>query len=398
MRFTRIFPLFAPLVIISAAFYLGQFSAAQDEPGARIHQASVRESIAWGLPPVATPLDNPQMPEKIALGRRLYYDPILSVDNTVACATCHNPVRGFTDGKQFAHGVRNQRAARNAPTLLNVAFLGDFFWDGRAATLEKQVEDPVKNPKEMDNTVVAVEDRLNQNPAYRRQFEKAFGPGPITFANVEKAIASFERTLVSGGSGFDRFHYGGDKSALTPAAQRGLQIFMRKDKGNCAACHGIDNRYPHFQFEEDSGGVGKKKRFVTAAAIPDEERFSLFTDRKFHNTGIGADRHGNYKDLGRYAVSHKEEDKGAFRTPSLRNVALTAPYMHDGSLKTLKDVIDFYVRGGNPNPHQDELIHPLRLTRQERSDLLAFLQSLTGEIPPDSGPPPAEPAPNRAAR
>lgn len=385
MRITRIFPLFVTLAVLSAVLYLACAAQEQDLP--QLRRASVRATISWGLPPVASPLDNPQTPEKIALGRKLYYDPILSVDNTVACATCHDPARGFTDGRQFAQGVRKQLATRNAPTVLNTAFLGDFFWDGRSSSLEKQAEVPVQNPREMGNTLAHVEKKLNQNAEYRQEFEKAFGPGPIQFINVAKAIASFERTLVSGGSAFDRFHYGADKTALTPAAQRGLQVFTRKDKGNCASCHGIDNQYPHFAFEENSGGVGKKKRFVTAAAIPDEERFSLFTDRKFHNTGVGADAQGNYKDLGRYALTHKEEDRGAFRTPSLRNVALTAPYMHDGSLKTLKDVIDFYVRGGNPNPHQDELIHPLQLTEQEKADLLEFLQSLTGEVPPDSGPP-----------
>ena len=388
MRITRFIPLFATIAVLCATFYLSGSSAAQEEEAsARLHQASVRATISWGLPPVATPLDNPQTPEKISLGRKLYYDPILSVDNTVACATCHDPARAFTDGKQFAQGVKKQLATRNAPTVLNVAFLGNFFWDGRSPSLEKQVEDPVQNPREMGNTLQAVEKRLNQKQEYRQEFEKSFGPGRITFVNVAKAIACFERTLVSGGSPFDRFHYGGDKSALTPAAQRGLEVFLRKDKGNCASCHGVDNHYPHFPFEENSGGVGKKKRFVTAAAIPDDETFAFFTDRKFHNTGVGADAQGHYSDLGRSVLTHKEEDEGAFRTPSLRNVALTAPYMHDGSLKTLKDVIDFYVRGGNPNPHQDELIHPLQLTDQEKADLLEFLQALTGEMPPDSGPP-----------
>ena len=387
MRFTRILPFFALFAIVGAAFYPGLSGLAQEEEGTRPRQASVRSGILWGLPPIATPLDNPQTPEKVALGRKLYYDPILSIDNTVACATCHDPARGFTDGKQFAQGVRKQLATRNAPTVLNAAFFGDFFWDGRSHSLEKQAEDPVQNPKEMGNTLRGVEKKLNRNATYRREFEHVFGPGAITFANVAKALASFERTLVSGGSPFDRFHYGGDKGALTPAAQRGLEIFRSKNKGNCSACHGIDNRYPQFPFPEDSGGVGKKKRFVTAAAIPEEERFALFTDRKFHNTGVGADAQGHYQDLGRYLLTHADADKGAFKTPSLRNVALTAPYMHDGSLKTLKDVIDFYVRGGNPNPNQDPLIHPLQLTEQERADLLEFLQSLTGEIPPDSGPP-----------
>ena len=390
MRLIRVLFVVAIFGIVSAGLNFIHLCMAQEKEVPHSQQASAHEQISLGLPPVATPLDNPLTPEKIALGRRLYYDPVLSVDNKVACASCHNPAYAFTDRRRFAQGVAKQKAARNAPTLLNAAFSASYFWDGRAPSLEKQAEDPVQNPKEMGNTLHAVEEKLNADPGYRQEFEKAFGPEPITFSNVEKAIACFERTLVSAGSPFDRYHYGHDDTALSPAARRGLDIFQAKNKGNCASCHGIDNSYPQFPFPEDSGGVGKKKRFVTAAAIGNEERLAFFTDSKFHNTGVGADRHGHYKDRGRYQVTHKEEDKGAFKTPTLRNIALTGPYMHDGSLKTLKDVIAFYVRGGNPNPHQDPLIHPLRLTRQERADLLAFLESLTGGVPPDSGPP--EPA------
>lgn len=375
------------LAIITAGFNFIFVCAAQEPKEAHSQQASAHAQISLGLPPVATPLDNQLTPEKIALGRRLYYDPVLSANNKIACATCHSPAHAFSDGRRFAQGIEKKKAERNAPTLLNAAFSARYFWDGRAPSLEKQAEDPVQNPKEMGNTLKAVEEKLARDASYREEFEKAFGPGPITFANVEKAIACFERTLVSAGSPFDRYHYGHDETAMSPAAQRGLNIFRAKNKGSCASCHGIDNSYPQFPFAEDSGGVGKKKRFASAAAIGDDEKLAFFTDGKFHNTGIGADQHGHYKDLGRFALTHKEEDKGAFKTPTLRNIARTGPYMHDGSLKTLKDVIDFYNRGGNPNPHQDPLIHPLRLTKQERADLLAFLQSLTGEIPPDSGPP-----------
>lgn len=388
MRFLRLFSSFILLAFVIGTLNFIHLRAAQEEQP-RSPQAG-HAQISLGLPPVATPLDNPLTPEKIALGRRLYYDPVLSVNNTVACATCHNPAHAFTDGRRLAQGIEKRKAIRNAPTLLNAAFAARYFWDGRAPSLERQAEDPVQNPKEMGNTLQVVEERLNKDASYRTQFEKAFGPGPVTFANVEKAIASFERTLVSAGSPFDRYHYGHDENALSPAARRGLNIFLSKGKGNCGSCHSIDNGYGEFAFPEESGGVGKKKRFVTAAAIGNEQRLAFFTDGKFHNTGVGADRKGHYKDLGRYLVTHKEEDRGAFKTPTLRNIALTGPYMHDGSLKTLKDVIAFYVRGGNPNPHQDPLIHPLRLTKQERADLLVFLESLTGEIPPDSGPP--EPA------
>lgn len=332
---------------------------------------SVEIKAPLGLPPVPFPEDNPPTVEKIALGRRLYRDRILSVDNTVACADCHKPALRFTDGKQFSEGVGKKKAARNAPTVLNAAYLDFLFWDGRALSLEKQVEDPVQNPLEMANTLEAVEKKLTGNAGYRAAFEKAFGPGPITFDKVEKAIASFERTLISANSPFDRYFYGGEKTALAPAAQRGFSVFFETKKANCNACHSVYKRYPKV-----------KAHVISAATIPEDESYALFSDGEFHNTGVGADPRGNYKDLGRYNVTHKEADKGAFKTPTLRNVAKTGPYMHDGSKKTLKDVIDFYVQGGNPNPHLDPKIRKLDfLTTQERADLLAFLESLTGAMP-----------------
>ncbi len=322
-----------------------------------------------GLPQVPIPADNPLTAEKIALGRKLYYDPILSVDNTIACASCHSPAFGFADPKPFSMGVGGKTGGRNAPTVLNSAYNALQFWDGRAPSLEKQAEGPVQNPVEMANTLPAVEKKLLANAAYRAEFEKAFGPGPITFEKAEQAIASFERTVISGNSPFDRYFYGGDKSALSPSARRGLEVFRNPKKGNCAACHTIG------------------------------EKNALFTDNKFRNIGVGADYQGNYQDLGRYNVTHNEADKGAFKTPTLRNIAKTAPYMHDGSLKTLKDVVDFYVGGGNSNPHLDKEIHALDfLTGQERADLAAFLKSLTGEMPPNVGPPANRQQPSKAPK
>ena len=312
-----------------------------------------------GLPPVPIAADNPLTAEKIALGRKLYYDPVLSVDNTIACVSCHGPAFGFADPKPFSVGVGGKTGGRNSPTVLNSAYNTLQFWDGRAPSLEKQAEGPVQNPVEMANTLPAVEKKLMADAAYRTEFEKAFGPGPVTYEKVGQAIASFERTVISGNSPFDRYFYGDDKSALSPRARRGLEVFRNPKKGNCAACHTIG------------------------------EKSALFTDNKFHNVGVGADSGGNYKDLGRYNVTHNEADSGAFKTPTLRNIAKTAPYMHDGSLKTLKDVVDFYVGGGNSNPHLDKEIHAVDfLTGQERTDLMVFLESLTGEMPPNVGPPP----------
>lgn len=321
--------------------------------------AVVEIKTPLGLPPVPFPPDNPPTVETIALGRRLYYDPLLSVDNSVSCASCHAPDHGFGDGKQVSNGVQNKTGTRNSPTVFNSAYFELQFWDGRSPSLEKQAEGPVQNPVEMAHTLKGVEDRLNANPSYRQQFAAAFGPGGITYDMVEKSIATFERTVVSGNSPFDRWKYGHDESAVSDSVKRGFLVFTSKDKANCAACHLVGNDH------------------------------SLFTDNKFHNIGVGAD-FGKISDDGRFVVTRNEDERGAFKTPSLRNVALTAPYMHDGSLKTLKDVIDFYIGGANSNAHLDKNIRVLDfLSGQEREDLQAFLESLTGEMPPDVGPPEA---------
>ncbi len=317
----------------------------------------VQISAPLGLPPVPVPADNPPTAETIALGHRLYYDPILSADNTVACASCHDPQYGFADPHPTSEGVQKKHGARNSPTVLNAAYFDVQFWDGRAPTLEKQAEGPVQNPVEMAHTLDGVEAKLMADPSYREQFEKAFGPGPITYEMVEKSIATFERTVIAGNSPFDRWYFGHDEKAMSESAKRGFQVFRDPKKGNCTACHEVGADY------------------------------ALFTDNKFHNIGVGADR-GNISDPGRYEVTKIEADRGAFKTPTLRNIALTAPYMHDGSLKTLKDVVDFYVGGGNSNPHLDKNIRALDfLTGAERADLVAFLESLTGEIPATVGRP-----------
>ena len=310
-----------------------------------------------GLPPVPIPADNQPTVEKIALGRRLYYDPLLSVDKTVACATCHHPDYAFADGKQVSNGYQQKTGTRNSPSVFNSGYFETQFWDGRAATLEKQAEGPVQNPVEMAHTLKGVEERLNADVSYRQQFAQVFGPGAITYDNVAKAIAAFERTVISANSPFDRWKYGHDEKAVSNSVKRGFLVFTSPDKGNCAVCHLVGKDY------------------------------ALFTDNKFHNIGVGANME-RIKDEGRYAVSKNEAERGAFKTPCLRNIALTAPYMHDGSIKTLKDAVDYYIGGGNSNPHLDKNIHTLDfLTGQERADLLAFLKSLTGEMPRNVGPP-----------
>lgn len=317
--------------------------------------ASVQIEVPLGLPPLAIPVGNPPTAETIALGRRLYYDPMLSVDGTVACASCHHPETGFSDGKSVSEGVNGQKGGRNAPTVFNAAYFTTQFWDGRAAHLEEQAEGPVQNPIEMAHTLEGVEERLMDDASYRADFEKAFGAGPINYQMVGKSIASFERTIISGNSPFDRYFYGGQEEALNETARRGLEVFLNPEKGNCAVCHSV----------------------------------GLFTDNLFHNIGVGVDENGELTDLGRYEVTQQDSDRGAFKTPSLRNITLTGPYMHDGSLKTLKEVIDFYVGGGNSNQHLDPQLKVLTPTSEtgrvnwSRDDLEAFLEALTGEMPPN---------------
>jgi cytochrome c peroxidase len=330
-----------------------------DVAGAAAHPIGAPAEIKspLGLPPVPFPADNPPTVDSIALGRKLFYEVKLSGDDTLSCASCHRPDLHFTDGQPVAMGVNRQIGMRSSPTVLNAAYNTRQFWDGRAASLERQAGGPIADPKEMNQPHDTCVAKLNADRAYREEFAKVFGPGAITIDKVEKAIAAFERTLLSGNSPFDRYQYGGERSALSAAAIRGLAIFADKNRGNCATCHTIG------------------------------EKFALFTDGGFHNLGVGMDSNGELTDLGRYVHTRSEADRGAFRTPSLRNVAKTAPYMHDGSLKTLREVVDFYVGGGNSNTQLDKEIRPLKLSAQERNDLIAFLESLTGEVPANAGPP-----------
>jgi cytochrome c peroxidase len=322
--------------------------------------AVVEITAPLGLPPVAIPADNPPTVETIALGRRLYYDPILSKDGTISCASCHQPDFGFADPRQFSIGVGGGAGDRQAPSVWNSAYYTTQFWDGRAASLEDQAVGPMANPIEMAHTLDDIAKALSADASYVAAFEKAFGPGPITAQNAAKAVASFERTVLTGNSPFDRFLYGGDETALSDQAKLGLAVFRDPAKGNCAVCHTI------------------------------EEGYALFSDSKFHNLGVGADLDGTLKDLGRFKVTNEEKDKGAFKTPTLRNIAQSAPYMHDGSLKTLKDVVDFYIGAGNSNPWRDAELKELdHLTREERDALVVFMESLTGETPANLGPPSA---------
>ena len=311
-----------------------------------------------GLPPVPIPVDNPLTEETIALGRRLYYDPALSVDSTISCASCHAPQFSFSDNRPVSEGVGGKKGTRHAPTVINSAYSSLQFWDGRAASLEEQAKGPMENPVEMAHSLDGVVKRVQADPKYRELFLNAWGTEQIDIDMIAKSIASFERTVIAGNSPFDRFYYGHDSKAMSLEAQRGLRLFVSPKKGNCAVCHSISNES------------------------------SLLTDNKFHNLGIGADTRGNLNDEGRYKITKNDADMGAFKTPTLRNLTNRGPYMHDGSFPTVKDALGHYVGGGNWNSHLDKEIHSLDiLTFDERDELLQFLDALNGTLPDNIGPP-----------
>lgn len=304
--------------------------------------------IPLGLGTLDHPADNATSPDKVALGKQLYFDPRLSRDNTISCASCHDPAKGFSNGEQFATGVGGKQGGRNSPTVLNAAFNKFQFWDGRAGTLEEQALGPIQNPIEMNLTLDEVVARLSAIEGYRNQFQKVFGT-EVTSEGIAKAIAAYERTILCGNAPYDRFK-AGDTAALSGSAKRGMDLFF--GKAHCSACHAGPN----------------------------------FTDNAFHNIGVGVK--GDAADKGRAEISKMEGDTSAFKTPTLRDIARTGPYMHDGSLKTLEEVIEHYKRGGDANPYLDEEMYTLKLTDEEIGDLLKFLtEGLTsGDYPNHKAP------------
>jgi cytochrome c peroxidase len=286
------------------------------------------------------PSDNPLSDAKIALGKSLYFDKRLSSNNTVSCASCHRPDASWADVTPVSEGVEHKKGGRNSPTILDAGYIVPQFWDGRAVHLEKQAVGPVQNPVEMDLALPKLIERLKGIPGYVSMFMAAFGTEPSE-DGVAKAIASFERTIISANSAYDKYLQG-DRAAMSHSAVRGMNLFT--GKGHCMACH--------------SGPV--------------------FSDQRFHNLGVGY-QDGKFADVGRYAVTHQPRDLGAFRTPGLREVAKTPPYLHDGSVSTLEDVIELYDRGGIPNPRLDPMMVPLHLSGREKADLVEFLKALTGD-------------------
>jgi len=346
-------------------------------------RGSDETSSMLGLPPVPIPEDNPQTPEKIALGELLFNDTRFSATGEVSCATCHDAGKAFTDSPlRVSEGINKLTGTRNAPTVVNAAYFGSLFWDGRSPTLEDQALHPFLNPVEMalpnHEPILKI---VRTDPKYAAAFQAVFGKSgdDVTMDEVTKAIAAFERTKVAGDSAFDRFWFGGEQDALTEQQKRGFDLFV--NQGRCVSCHVV------------------------------EQTTALFTDNRFHNVGVGIndiqqdvpELAGEFlkaeatlaevdvkvlgdkrtSELGRFAVTRTLDDLGSFKTPTLRNIAATAPYFHDGSAKTLRDAVVHYNNGGvteENDPVNDFLsggIRPLDLTDAQIDDLVAFMEALT---------------------
>jgi cytochrome c peroxidase len=296
--------------------------------------------VPLGLQKPRVPADNPVTDAKVDLGKKLYFDKRLSADGTVSCATCHDPQKGWTDQAKVSTGIRGQKGGVSAPTVLNSAYMDLQFWDGRATTLEEQAKGPIENPVEMGFTHAAATTAIAGVPGYPPLFEKAFGSPAVTIDRIAQAIASFERTVLTGNAPYDRFE-AGDKKALSASAQRGMKLFF--GKANCSVCHSGFN----------------------------------FSDSDFHNLGVGM--MAKEPHLGRFAQTKEDRHRGAFKTPTLRNLADTAPYMHDGSEATLESVMALYNRGGDKNPWLDKEMKPLNLSRREIKDIVNFMKALNGD-------------------
>lgn len=363
-------------LLFTLADYKSEFSLSHLLTTTDVQKASL------GLPEMQQPKNNPPTAQKIALGRKLFMDRRLSHNNTISCGMCHVPEQGFTSNElATAVGIEGRSHRRNSPTIFNVGYYQFLFHDGREFTLEDQVIGPMLAFNEMGNPSIGhVLDKIRHFDDYAGMFEEAFGGG-VSLERVSQAIASYERSFVSGNSRFDQWRYGGDKNALTEEEVSGFEIF--DGKGGCVACHSIN------------------------------DKTALFTDQSFHNTGIGWARNNRVmkkeyesdtfpvqlapgvivqvkhdyldtssekpqNDVGRFEITENPKDSWKYKTPSLRNLAVSGPYMHDGSLSSLDDVVAFYNKGGDDNPKKDALLKPLNLSTQEQGALVAFLQTLTG--------------------
>jgi cytochrome c peroxidase len=314
-----------------------------ERPAEKSSLAGLVAVVPKGLPPLHIPADNAMTAEKVELGKMLYFDKRLSKDGTVACVSCHDPKMGWAEHTPTSTGIGKQVGGRNAPSVVNAAYAVSQFWDGRAPSLEAQALGPIENPIEMGHKLDDLVPQLDKISGYHDRFQQVFHT-PVTKEGIGKAIAAFERTVLSGDSAYDRFK-AGDEKALDDAQKRGMKLF---ETAGCAECH-----------------------------TP-----PMFTTYEFHNAGVDIDK--PKPDEGRKAVTKRDEDLGAFRAPSLRDVAQTSPYFHDGSAKTLDEAVALMAAGGKDNPHRDtdfDSVRKAKLTVENRKDLVAFLKALSGKTP-----------------
>ena len=294
-------------------------------------------AIPMGFPAPEFPEDNRFTEARWELGKKLFFDPVMSRNNEVSCASCHLPGNAFSDTLSFSPGVDGAAGVRNAPSLANVAYHPYFTREGGVPSLEMQVLVPIQEHNEFDFNILEIAARLKEDPDYQQMSQKAYGREPDHYV-ITRALATFERSMISGNSPYDKYFYQNNSSALTEEELKGMELFF-SDKTNCSSCHSSFN----------------------------------FSDYSFKNNGL----YKEYKDQGRFRLTNDEADRAVFKVPSIRNVELTGPYMHDGSMASLEEVIAHYNLGGKDHPHKSDLIRPLNLSQEEQSDLLAFLQSLT---------------------
>jgi cytochrome c peroxidase len=356
-------------LVVCLLFFATAIPVAAEEESASASASGATTSVpAWeadnpvvplpkpplGIDTTFEELEKPPTPERVRLGRWLFFDKRLSSDANISCATCHKPENAFSETTPVSTGIRGQKGGRKAPSFVNQAWTlyPNFFWDGRAGSLEEQALGPIANPIEMGNTHEEMINTLAKVQGYKQYFKQAFGDDRITKDRVAHAIADYERTRMSGNSAWDRWQRKRDEGAVSEKVKLGHKLFFF-GKAACNQCH-----------------LGQN-----------------FTDNSFHNLGVGFDSKSNtFKDTGRWDVTKKPADRGAFKTPTLRDVSRHAPYMHDGSHKTLKEVVEFYNRGGTRNPNLDERMKPLGLTSEEVDALVAFMGALDGDGYQDTPP------------
>ena len=366
------------LAVILALTLLPALVRAADSGSSTGFEITIPLGIPQDLWAYYVPKDNTMSAAKVELGRKLFFEQRLSADGSVSCASCHDPARAFTDGKRVAEGISGRRGVRNSPTLLNAMFNGGQFWDGRTASLEDQGKLPLTNPNEMGNrSLNEVVTRIGAIPEYATEFQQVFASA-VSIDGIAKALAAFERTLVSANSPLDRY-LAGDLSAMSEDARSGMSLF--RGKARCGVCHAFNQNFAAFGTFPFLTDMNYRNTGIAA----NYDGFGVLARRAMNaardqsDAGSDVSKHERAAELGRFLISGNTLDVGAFRTPSLRNVELTAPYFHDGSAATLEEVVRYYLKGGNQNPNRDWQLEPVALSESEQHDVVEFLKALTSD-------------------